>query len=96
MAKPFTINTEELADIVADMAHFDTDAEATCTEVDQLVEKLHVSWTGDAASAQRAAHERWTRGAEEMRSAIGDLKTSGDTAHANYTGAVTANQAMWP
>lgn len=95
MGTPFTINTDELADIVSDMARFDADAESTCSDVDALVQKLHASWSGDAAAAQRAAHDRWTKGAQQMRSAIGDLKQSGDTAHANYTGAVAANQAMW-
>lgn len=95
MAEKFTVNTEQLADIVADMAKFDTDAESVCREADQTVARLHGAWTGEAADAQRAAHERWTHGAAEMRSAVADLRKAGDTAHANYTAAVEANQEMW-
>ncbi|GAA2053332.1 WXG100 family type VII secretion target [Williamsia deligens] len=95
MAKQFTVATEELADIVADMARFDSDAEAVCRDADQTVTRLHGSWTGEAADAQRAAHEKWTHGAAEMRSAVADLRKAGDTAHTNYTAAVKANQEMW-
>ena len=95
MAQKFTVNTELLADIVTDMAKFDSDAVSVCRDAEQTVDRLHGSWTGEAANAQRAAHERWTRGADEMRSAVADLRKAGDTAHANYTAAVQANQEMW-
>lgn len=95
MAQKFTINTDQLADIVGDMAKFDSDAESVCNDAEQTVARLHQSWTGEAADAQRAAHERWTKGASEMRSAVADLRKAGDTAYANYTDAVRANQGMW-
>ncbi|WP_045820850.1 WXG100 family type VII secretion target [Williamsia herbipolensis] len=95
MARQFTINTEELADIVSAMARFDSDAESVCSDVDKTVASLHTTWTGEAADAQRAAHDRWTKGAAEMRSAVADLRKAGDTAHTNYTAAVTANTEMW-
>ncbi|MGZ8178909.1 WXG100 family type VII secretion target [Williamsia sp. SKLECPSW1] len=95
MAQQFTINTEQLAEIVADMAQFDSDAESVCRDAEQTVDRLHGTWTGEAADAQRAAHERWAHGAAEMRTAVTDLRKAGDTAHANYTAAVKANQDMW-
>ena len=95
MAGGFRVSTEELAEVVAAMAQLDRDAESLCTDVDAVVTELHGSWSGEAATAQRAAHDRWSAGAAEMRSALADLHRVGDTAHRNYTAAVSANQAMW-
>lgn len=91
MSGEFTVDTE----LVAAMAQLDRDAEGICADVDATVTELHVSWSGEAAAAQRAAHDRWSAGAAEMRAALADLHRTGDTAHANYTAAITANQSMW-
>ena len=96
MAGQFRVDLGELDDVIAEMSKFDQDAESLCAHVDQLVARLHVTWAGDAAEAQRVAHERWKRGAEEMRSAVTDLRKVGKTAHSNYSAAVKANVGMWP
>lgn len=96
MAERFLIDLDELEEIIAGMSRFDTDAESHCREVDQLVGRLHVTWAGEGAQAQQQAHERWLRGAEQMRAALVDLHEVARTAHGNYTAAVEANVGMWP
>ncbi|MDG3014657.1 WXG100 family type VII secretion target [Speluncibacter jeojiensis] len=96
MAEPYSVDLDELDDIVAQMSRFDSDAEHLCAEVDALVARLHVTWTGEGADAQQKAHERWQRGATRMREALADLHSTAQVAHTNYTAAVRANVGMWP
>lgn len=96
MAREFRVNLPELDSVIADLSKFDQDAEAVSADVGKLVDDLRIGWTGDAAQAQRDAHDRWKHGAEEMRTALSDLHEVAKTAHENYSGAVAANVGMWP
>lgn len=95
MARKFTVDLSLLDEVIGPLARFDTDAGELCGEVDQTVNRLHVSWSGEGAQAQRAAHERWTAGAAEMRTALEDLHQVAGTAHGNYSRSVAANEGMW-
>ena len=95
MARKFTVDLNELDAVIGLLVRFDADAEELCSEVDQTINRLHVSWSGEGAQAQRAAHERWTAGAAEMRTALEDLHQAAGTAHGNYSRSVAANEGMW-
>jgi len=57
---------------------------------------LHETWSGEAAAAQMAHHEAWTRAASEMHDALAELRKAAERAHHNYTGAAQTNSEMWP
>ena len=59
------------------------------------VERLHPTWTGDAAAAQARAQARWAAGAAEVHDSLASLRALAATAHANYEAAVLANRRMW-
>lgn len=81
--------------MVQRMAAFQRYAEDTIAEIDSRVTRLHASWTGEAAAAHAEAHRHWARGEAMMREALAQLKQATTTAHGNYTGAMSANLAMW-
>lgn len=95
MAEAFTIDPESLADAVQRMAEFQRYVEGMLDEVDTMVSTLHTTWTGEGATAHAEAHRHWARGAAMMREALTQLHGAGKNAHANYTGAMAANTAMW-
>lgn len=95
MAEAFRVDPQALADAVQRMTEFQRYAEHMLTEIDSLVSNLHSSWTGRGAAAHAEAHRHWARGEAMMREALAQLRTAGATAHRNYTGAMSANVAMW-
>lgn len=95
MADAFRVDPEALAHAVQQMAEFARYTEHMLTEVDSLVINLHAAWTGEGEAAHGEAHRRWTAGEAMMRDALSRLRIAGETAHANYTGAMSANLAMW-
>lgn len=91
----FTVDLDELNAVVGDMVAFEDRLRAKLAELDQLVAELHLTWTGQAADAQRSAHARWKAGAEEMHHGLVEMRQAGRRAHANYTAAAEANASMW-
>ncbi|PXX60387.1 WXG100 family type VII secretion target [Nocardia tenerifensis] len=92
----YRVNLTQLDDAIATMAKFGADVEGWLREVDQHVADLHLSWSSQAATAQRAAHDRWMAGADEMRENLDELRAVARRAHTNYTGAAETNYGMWP
>lgn len=84
-----------LADAVHQMSEFAGRAEGMLAEIDSLVSTLHSTWTGSGAAAHAEAHRHWARGEAMMREALAQLRAAGETAHGNYTGAMSTNAAMW-
>lgn len=95
MSGGFVVDTDRLAEVVAHLATLGQQADQIVAEVDARVRALQGVWTGDAATAQQAAHAEWLAGAHEMHEAVVALQRLTDTAHGNYTRAVATNVAMW-
>lgn len=95
MAEPFRVDPEALADAVARMGEFARHAEHMLAEIDSCVTRLHATWTSEGAAAHAEAHRHWARGEAMMADALARLTNAGATAHANYTGAIATNLAMW-
>jgi WXG100 family type VII secretion target len=95
MADAFSVDPEALADATELMGEFVQHTENMVSEIESLVSNLHVTWTGQAATAHAEAHKHWSRGEAMMREALAQLKTAGTTAHHNYTGAMATNVTMW-
>jgi WXG100 family type VII secretion target len=91
----FRVDPEALADAVRRMAEFGRRTQSVVADIDSVVTQLHATWTGEGAAAHAEAHRRWARGEAMMREALALLTNAGATAHANYTGAMAANLAMW-
>lgn len=50
MAEPFRVDPTVLADAVARMAEFGRHVEELVAEIESLVTRLHVTWTGEGAA----------------------------------------------
>ena len=63
----FRVDLEQLDAAITTMVQFGEQVEDLLAEVDRHVADLHLSWSSQAATSQRAAHHKWVAGVEEMR-----------------------------
>lgn len=92
----FEIDLVQLDGAVDTMASFGRFVEDSLADVERQVSDLHLTWSSPAATAQRAAHDRWATGVKEMRENLAELREVARIAHTNYQGAVDTNSRMWP
>jgi WXG100 family type VII secretion target len=95
VADAFSVDPEALAEAVQLMSEFAQHTESVVSEIDSLVTNLHETWSGQAATAHAEAHRHWSQGEAMMREALAQLKTAGNSAHHNYTHAMSTNTTMW-
>ncbi|WP_043737202.1 MULTISPECIES: WXG100 family type VII secretion target [Nocardia] len=92
----YRVDLEQLDAAVDTMQKFGRTVEDWLGEVDRHIADLHLTWTSDAATAQRTAHDKWVTGVNEMRENLDELREVAKKAHQNYTAAIEANTRMWP
>ncbi len=77
------------------MQAFERDVTETLEDIDHTMAALRSSWHGDGSDAQAQAQQQWEDGAEQMKSALKQLRAITQSAEKNYSEAVTKNGAMW-
>jgi WXG100 family type VII secretion target len=95
MTAGFRVRPAQLADVVQRLGALDAHLQSVLAQVERRVDELHLTWSGEAAQAQRATHDEWQRGAAQMRAGLATMRSIAATAHANYVAAATANVRMW-
>ena len=97
MADPgdFTIELDELDDVVGDLERCERDLSQLVEDLDHQMVVLHGSWEGLAAAAQSEAHREWSSGMAATRGALAELRAAARLAHGHYTAAATTNVDMW-
>ncbi|MCP9274031.1 WXG100 family type VII secretion target [Mycolicibacterium arenosum] len=90
----YRVELGELVSFIDQLQSFVLRAEALASRIDGQVACLHTAWSGDAAEAHRAQHDRWMAGAVEMRDALAELREAADNANRNYTEAAQHNVDM--
>lgn len=91
----FKVDLDRLDDIVEQITRFDSRLEKALEDVDARVNRLHATWSGEAATRHQQAHDEWRRGAAEMRAALAVMREIASTARTNYASATTTNVGMW-
>ncbi|MFW0783595.1 WXG100 family type VII secretion target [Gordonia sp. CPCC 206044] len=84
---------EVFTDALGDFVKF---VEDRVGALDARIDDLHVSWTGEAASAHRDAHDRWRSGAVEIRQAMADIRQAAQRSHTAFVGVQELHRKMWP
>ncbi len=95
MPSRFSVNLARMQAVTERMAKFDTALDVHLDKLDARIARLHTTWSGDAAVAQRDAHDEWMRAARQMRAALATMRSITATAHGNYHAAVVTNVRMW-
>jgi WXG100 family type VII secretion target len=89
------VDPARLTAAVDRMARVEADLLGRLDEAERAVQRLGSSWSGAAAEAHRARHQRWTAAAAELNDALARMRRIAAVAEHNYTSAINANQAMW-
>lgn len=91
----FRVNLEQLDLLIERMSAVEAELAGVHDDVESRMQRLQVVWSGRAAAEHQVAFQRWSSGAVQAREALAQLRRIARLAHGNYSGAVTANQAMW-
>ncbi|MGV9928915.1 WXG100 family type VII secretion target [Nocardia rhamnosiphila] len=90
------VDLDALDGLSADMRNLMLYVTDALTEVQQRMNRLHDGdgaaqpWTGDTAAAARAAMDRWTTGAQQMRDGLDTMEIASKHAHTSYAEGVEA------
>lgn len=96
MSGEFTVDLDELMELVRRLDDLHEFLDERLRELDRKAGHVHQSsWSGAAAEAHRTAHREWMSAAQEFADGVRQMKRVGDDAHAQYTGAIKANAAMF-
>jgi WXG100 family type VII secretion target len=91
----YRVDLSRLQDVIGDLATCERALELLTNDVEARVARLQESWEGEAADAQREAHQEWEAGLREMRAALAEMRKAAKTAHGNYGTAVSTNVGFW-
>ncbi len=91
----YAVDHEELDDVVGDLERCQQRLQTTTDDLEAQVARLHETWEGLSAAAQREAHEEWEAGMRTMQTALEGMRRAARVAHTNYGHAVSANVSMW-
>ncbi|SIS22054.1 WXG100 family type VII secretion target [Williamsia sterculiae] len=92
----FRVDLSEVEQFVNDLRAFVSRAQDQVDALNKDIDRLHITWRGEAAQAHRDAHQRWVEGMGHLRDGISDIARSADHSHRAYTGVQELHQKMWP
>lgn len=85
----------QLRAAVGRMEEFAREVAECLEDIEQTMVGLRASWQGEGSDAQAQAQRQWQHGADQMQQALSALQKIADTAHGNYSDAVSKNGQMW-
>lgn len=91
----FAVDLDDLLRSIDEMARCGAALDALLDDLGARVAALHLTWAGEASTAQVAAQAEWETGFRAMREALGSMRAAADVAHGNYDAAVATNLRMW-
>ncbi|HEX4471748.1 MAG TPA: WXG100 family type VII secretion target [Nocardioides sp.] len=91
----YAVDLALLASTARDLESFEGFLDQRLAELDRVVADLHVTWTGQAASAHEQAHREWVAAARRMRAGLRAMRLAARAAHDDYQAAGRANATMW-
>ncbi|MEV6554142.1 WXG100 family type VII secretion target [Nocardia sp. NPDC051756] len=96
MTNDYRVDLVGLAKLIDDTATLKSTIEQNITEIDQRISELHVTWTGDAATAHKTAHDNRVQAVADMGEALATLRQKLTDALTAYQKVGPTNHGMWP
>jgi WXG100 family type VII secretion target len=91
----FVVDLDELQATVGQLTGLEQTVQSQLDRLQQTMARLQQTWSGQAAAAQKTAHDEWTASAHEMHAALTRMREAAEHAHGCYTAAAHANAKMW-
>ncbi|MGV0834494.1 WXG100 family type VII secretion target [Mycolicibacterium thermoresistibile] len=89
------VDFAQLQAAVEQMARFESEVIERLEDIDHSMAALRSTWQGSGSEAHAQAQQQWTDGAEQMKTALSQLRQVAEIARRNYADAVTKNGQMW-
>ena len=89
------VDFAQLQAAIDHMGRFELQVTECLADIDHTMAALRATWHGEASDSQAQAQQQWETGAEQMKTALVQLKTIAEAAHKNYSDAVSKNGQMW-
>jgi len=89
------VDFPQLQGAIDHMAQFGRDVTEVLEEIEQAMTALRANWAGSGSDAQDQSQRQWNDGADQMKTALEQLRKIAEAAHKNYTDAVDKNGKMW-
>ena len=89
------VDLEKLQAAIDHMAKFGQEVTECLDDTDHTMATLRSTWHGDGSESQAQAQRQWDDGANQMKSALEQLKKIAEGAHENYSDAISKNGQMW-
>ncbi|MVU81112.1 WXG100 family type VII secretion target [Nocardia sp. ET3-3] len=92
MTSEFSVNLEQLDQVVSQLGKLADFLRNHLDELDQKAESLTGgSWESAAASAYTEAHNQWSTSAKEFADGVADTSEAARLAHSSYTTVISLN-----
>lgn len=91
----YAVDLDLLLDTIGALTRCEDACDDGLDRITAHVARLHETWSGRTAAAQREAQAEWDAGFALMREGLADMRRAAATARRNYLDAVDANQRMW-
>lgn len=95
MSGAFSVDLEQLDELVVQLARFGRALESVQSDVQLRMNRVHAVWRGVAADEHAAAHAQWRNGSADTHEALQTMRSIAATAHENYSAAIRVNGALW-
>ena len=95
MTVRYRVDLDALDRVIGELDAFAKTLEAQLHELDRSNAALHITWEGEAAAANKLAHQKLAQGALEVHQALTTMHAAARNAHAHYQAAAQANIATW-
>ncbi|WP_280422671.1 WXG100 family type VII secretion target [Nocardia carnea] len=96
-SQAFQVDLDQLDDLTARAANFVGFLTDSLISLQQRMDALQHTWTGDAARAQADAYRQWSTGATDVSEGVDAMRQAAVDAHTRYTTAIdTVTRILGP
>lgn len=89
------VDFAQLQAAIDHMTRFEQDVSECLDDIDHTMAALRATWHGEASDSHAQAQQQWETGAQQMKTALEQLRKIAQAAHTNYSDAVSKNGQMW-
>ena len=93
-SQAFQVDLDQLDNLTARAGNFTGFLNDSLTSLQQRMDGLQHTWTGDAARAQADAYRQWATGATDVSEGVDAMRQAALDAHTRYTTAIDTVQRI--
>lgn len=89
----YTVDLDALDSLITHMGRFTKAVDSNVDHIEAFV--VGMPWKGETEREHKQWQAQWRTGVEELQEGLRKIREGAQTAHDNYTSAISANLKMW-